>query len=182
MQILVNTPYVVESKPATEWLLGEPVQKVSPRFVHGVLQLTFGIALLEWSRGRGRVASEWRVWVQPPYDYARYLVPDIAYVSYERLPQDAGDAAEEPHVAPNVVVEITSPSDRHIHVLHKIAVYLQAGTELVILVDAKARTCTLHDSEHERIFVVGETIEHPAMPGFSLDLVKLFAALPSPGA
>lgn len=81
MQVTVREPFVVESKPATEWLLGEPVQKISPRRAHGVIALAFGHRLQAWAVGRGDVASEWRIWVEPPNDYARYLVPDIAYVS-----------------------------------------------------------------------------------------------------
>lgn len=33
MQITVPIPYVVESEPATEWLLGGPIQKVSPQYL-----------------------------------------------------------------------------------------------------------------------------------------------------
>lgn len=177
MQLTVTQPYLIESKPATEWLLGAPVQKMSPRFAHGVMQLAIGHRLREWAKGRGRVASEWRLWVQPPNDYSRYLVPDLAYVSYERIPRDAGEVAEEPHVSPNVVVEIRSPGDRNVLIHHKIAVYLQAGTELVILVDPQARTCTLHDSDFERVLAVGQRLEHAALPDLSLDLAELFASL-----
>ncbi len=177
MQLTVTAPYLVESKPATEWLLGAPVQKLSPRRAHGIMQLVIGQRLRAWAKGRGHVASEWRIWIQPPDDYSRYLVPDVAYISYERLPRDAGEAAEEPRVAPNVVVEIRSPGDRNILIHHKIAVYLQAGTELVVLVDPQARTCTLHDSEREGVIAIGEVLEHPALPEFSLDLGELFAEL-----
>lgn len=177
MQVPVPAPYIVESKPATEWLLGGPVQKVSPRRAHGILQLAFGNRIRTWANGRGDVAAEWRVWIAPPNDYARYLVPDIAYFSYERLPRELGEAREEPHAAPNVVVEILSPGDRHIHVVHKLVIYLQAGTELVVLVDPQARTCTLHDSNHERIVIPGDRLEHSALPDFSLDVRELFAEL-----
>lgn len=180
MQLIVTAPYVIESKPATEWLLGAPVQKMSPRRSHGIMQLVIGNALRDWAKGRGDVASEWRVWIEPPNDYSRYLVPDIAYFSYERLSRDAGEAAEEPHMAPNVVVEILSSGDRNIHVHHKIAVYLQSGTELVVLVDPVARTCALHDSERERLLASGEILEHSALAAFSLDLARLFAELDRP--
>ena len=179
MQLTVKVPYIVESEPATEWLLGQPVQKVSPRRAHGVLQLVVGARLRAWARGRGHVAAEWRIWIEPPNDYARYLVPDIAYVSFDRLPRDAGEAAEEPHVAPNVVVEIVSPGDRNILIHHKLAVYLQAGTDLVILIDPQALTCTLHDRENERTLRPGDTVEHPALPDLSLDLAAIFAELDS---
>ncbi|GAC1303628.1 MAG: Uma2 family endonuclease [Vulcanimicrobiaceae bacterium] len=177
MQVTVPQPYLVESKPATEWLLGEPVQKMSPRRAHGVIQLEFGYRLLSWAVGRGDVASEWRVWVEPPNEYSRYLVPDIAYVSYDRLARDAGEAAEEPHVAPNVVVEIVSPSERNILIAHKIAVYLSAGTELVILIDPQKRTVALHDPEVAQILGPGGRIEHAAMPGFTCSIDELFATL-----
>ena len=180
MQITVVRPYLVESKPATEWLLGAPVQKVSPCRAHGIMQLVIGNALRVWAKGRGDVASDWRIWVQPQKEYARYLVPDLAYISYDRLPPGSDEAVEEPHVAPNVVVEILSPGDRNVIIHHKIAVYLQSGTELVALVDPIARTCALHDCEREQLLGANAIFEHRALPGFSLDLDAVFAELDRP--
>lgn len=93
------------------------------------------------------------------------------------LARDAGEAAEEPYVSPNVVVEIISPSERNVLIAHKIAVYLSAGTELVILIDPAKRTVALHDPDVARALCDGDRIEHAALPGFSCALDELFATL-----
>ncbi len=170
-------PVVYETKPATEWLLGGPVQKVSPRYAHGLMQRLVAERLGAWAERRGRVATEWRVWVTPGQEYARYLVPDVAFISYERLPRAAREAAEEPYVTPEAVFEIRSKDDRKIHVEHKVDVYLRAGCDLMCILDPYERRLVAHD--RERVTIVGsdEDFTHPALPGFVLSLPELFAKL-----
>jgi Uma2 family endonuclease len=168
---------VYETKPATEWLLGGPVQKVSPKFKHSVMQRELGARLGLWARGRGRVGPEWRFWVQPAGEQSRYLVPDVGYLAYDRLSRESRDAAEEPHIAPDVAFEVLSPGDRALHVAHKIDVYLRSGTKLVVIVDPLRRTMRTIDAAQERLLREGDVFEHPALPDFSLALADLFAAL-----
>lgn len=173
-------PYLVESKPATEWLLGGPVQKVMPKAAHSLLQLAFGSVLRAWAIGRGRVGVEWRIWLAPPGEVERYFVPDVAYISYDRMPRALVNPRDETRIAPDVAIEIRSPDDRNIYVLHKASVYLRSGTQLVIIVDPTRRTCTLHDAERETILTVGERLEHAALPEFSFDVAELFAEIEAP--
>ncbi len=173
-----SAPVVVyETKPATEWLLGGPVQKVSPRNAHAVLQGTLFARLHAWARGRGRVGIEWRFWLQPPDEEARYLVPDVAHLSYDRLPREARSEAEEPRMAPDVACEILSPDDRPEIVAHKIDVYLSSGTSLVAVVDPACRTFRAIDGSGEKVYAAGDTFVHPALPEFALDLADFFAEL-----
>lgn len=174
MQITVERPYVVESKPATEWLLGGPVQKVSPRYTHARLQTLLARLVSQWAIDRGRVGTEWRFWITPTGEAERYLVPDVAFASYERLPRDAGESAEEPHLAPDVAIEIQSPSDRNIVITHKVDIYLRSGTRLVLIVDAASGTVTAHDTERVTVFTSPETFEHEMMPDFTFGLAELF--------
>ncbi len=168
-------PLVYETKPATEWILGQPVQKVSRRYTHACLQGTLFTWLRAWARNRGRVGSEWRVWLTPEGEVERYLVPDVMYISYERLPREAEEAAEEPHTAPDAVFEIRSPDDRERHLAHKIDVYLRAGTSLVAIVDPRERRITLHDRTYTRILRETERFEHPALREFTFALNELFS-------
>ncbi len=168
---------VFETKPATEWLCGRPVQKVSPRYAHGLFQGMIFERLAAWADGLGRVSTEWRFWVTPDGEEARYLVPDVAYLSYERLPREAREEAEEPHVAPDVVFEIRSKGDRNLYVEHKVDVYLRSGTKLVCIVDPYGRRLIAHDSEEMRILGESEIFTHAALPDFQLSLPDLFAKL-----
>jgi Uma2 family endonuclease len=169
-----------ETKPETEWILGRAVQKMSPRWTHARLQAWFARRLLEWEDGHGQSATEWRFRIAPPNEIRRPLVPDIAFVSNERL-RDLDDSdLELPPFAPDVAVEILSPGDRSRYVAHKIGVYLAGGGSLVVVVDPLRRTVTLHDATGARTLREHDSIEHPALPGFSLPLHDLFSALDRP--
>jgi Uma2 family endonuclease len=173
-----SAPVVVyETKPATEWLLGGAVQKVSPKYAHSVLQGGLYARLRLWARGRGRAGIEWRFWLQPPGEQPRYLVPDVAYLSYDRLSRDARAEAEEPRVAPDVACEILSPDDRPRYVAHKIDIYLRSGTQLVVIVDPALRLIRAIDCDGERVHGETDSFEHVALPQFVLDAAEFFAEL-----
>jgi Uma2 family endonuclease len=166
-----------ETKPETEWILGRAVQKVSPFRTHALLQLIVGGALRSWAAGRGEVGSEWRFRPAPPGEIRRPLVPDIAYVSKARLDALEGRELESPPFSPDVAVEILSPDDRARNVEHKIAVYLDTGAALVIVIDPRDRSVRLHDARGVRVLRDDDVIAHAALPGFALALPAMFAEL-----
>ena len=77
---------------------------------------------------------------------------------------------EVPLGAPTVAVEVLSRDDRRADVDHKIATYLAAGTSAVIVVDPKRETIAVHDRSGARVLSAGETLTHPVLPGFMLDV------------
>ena len=167
-----------ETKPETEWVRGRALQKMSPTYDHGALQKLLLFAFGGWARSgsHGRVASEWRFRVAPPGAVVRPLVPDVAYLAYDRLPFDAlRDDVQVPLGAPTVAVEILSPYDRRADVQDKIATYLAAGTSAVVIVDPRRETITVHDAQGARTVGAGESLVHASLPGFSLDVAELFA-------
>jgi Uma2 family endonuclease len=171
-----------ETKPETEWVRGRPLAKVSPTYSHGLLQSLVVEALRNWAyQGRhGRVATEWRFRVAPPGEIVRPLVPDVAYLAFSAVAADApAEDVEVPLGAPTVAVEILSRGDREADVADKIATYLRAGTELVLVFDARAQTLVAYDGA-TRIFRRDERFEHPVLPGFALDLAALFAHVTPP--
>jgi Uma2 family endonuclease len=164
-----------ETKPETEWVRGRALQKVSPTYRHSRLQSLMLVALMEWTEGRGRVGTEWRFRVAPPGEIIRPLVPDVAFLSYERLGPDDDDAAQIPLGAPSVAVEILSNDDRPRDVRDKIATYLRAGTDAVIVVDPKSETISAHAPSGVTETTIGETFTHPSLPDFALDVGAYFA-------
>lgn len=161
-------------KPEIEWLDGRPHPKVSPKLTHGVIQLAIAATLREWARGRGLVATEWRFHLPKAGRRITSFVPDVAYVSFERLGTLSNEEREEPPFAPNVAVEVRSRADRPQYIAEKIAVYLEAGSSLVLDVDP-ARRVIAHDGSGELTFGSDDIFTHVALPGFSLDLAALFA-------
>jgi Uma2 family endonuclease len=166
-----------ETTPESEWVRGRPLQKVSPQRTHSRLQGAFTIRLDRWAMGRGEVGPEWRFRVAPPCEVRRPLVPDVAYVSHERLRTLSDAELEAPPIAPDIAVEILSPDDRRADVEDKIGVFLRAGSSLVIVVDPQQRIIELHDGAKTVRLDETAAIEHQALPGFSYPVGELFAVL-----
>ena len=167
---------VPETKPATEWVNGRALQKVSPQRKHALAQGVFIATLYAWAmrEGSGRVGTEWEFRIAPPGEVRRPLVPDVAYLSYDRVPYAAGADADIPRVAPDVVVEVLSPRDRTADVEEKVRVYLAAGTKVVFLVDTETQKVTARTVGCSHIFSKSEEVRDEALPGFSMPVKLLF--------
>lgn len=126
-------------------------------------------------RGRGEVGTEWRFRIAVPGEPRRPLVPDIAFVAFERLRGLGVDDIQTPAFAPTVAIEVLSPGDDPRDVASKVDVFLRGGTELVIIVDPASRTMTLHDRVSSRICSPAATVRHDALPHFELALGPFFA-------
>jgi Uma2 family endonuclease len=170
-----------ESKPALEWVNGRALQKVSPQRKHSVAQTRFAGELHAWTRRTrsGIAGIEWGFQVAPPGEDRRPLVPDVAYLSYDRLPYETQMVTDNPRVAPDVVVEVLSPDDRHADVEGKARVYLAAGTRVVFLVDTELRTVTIRELGGDQTIDKDAVLTHDALPGFQLNVADLFS-VPKP--
>jgi Uma2 family endonuclease len=98
------------------------------------------------------------------------LVPDVAYVAYERIAFDDDLAAQVPIVAPNVAVEILSKGQTLQNWRRRIDILVACGAQLVALVDPRAEVTWLVDPAGTHLVSREESIDHAALPGFSLPL------------
>jgi Uma2 family endonuclease len=167
---------VPDTTPATEWVNGRALQKMSPQHPHARAQGRWSAALLAWAddTGSGRVGSEWEFRVTPPGDVTRPLVPDVAFLSYDRLGYDQDEAADIPRMAPDVAIEIISPGDRWADLDEKARVYLAAGAKLVLIADPSSQTLIARDSIRERTYEANDIFEHGSLPGFVLRVGSIF--------
>jgi len=167
---------IPEVKPAIELYYGRQRQKVSPRFTHARLQTRCAGILDRWGSDHGRIGTEWRFYFIDRPGAPSSLVPDVAYISFARLAEDALEEAERPTIAPDIAVEILSPDDRIAHVREKIELYLEYGTAHVIIIDPKTASLKHYLAEMpiERTFR-GDDIAVIA-DGLVFDLKSLFSA------
>ena len=165
-----------EAKPALEWINNRIVQKVTPQRSHALAQRRFAAHLGDWAdqNGAGVVGTEWQFQVEPPGEDSRTLVPDIAFLSYDRMSKAEMAETEIPRIAPDVLVEIRSPKDAQADIGEKTRVYLAAGTIVVFLVDPALKTTTVVDADGSRLLAETETIRHSALLGFELLARTLF--------
>lgn len=165
-----------EIKPALEWVNNRIIQKVTPRRKHALAQSRFCAALDAWAceHGSGMAGTEWHFQVQPPGEISRTLVPDVAYLSYDRIPKAELERTDIPRVAPDIVVEVRSPEDLQRDIDEKIRVYLASGTRVVFLVDPATRTVAAFSDNGVAAFDESDMIRHAALPGFGMPTRKLF--------
>lgn len=100
----------------------------------------------------------------------------MAFVAKGRLPQ--GPAPQGfPRLAPDLAVEIVSPSNTWADVAAKIRDYLEAGTRLVWIVDPRSRTVTVQASgAAPQVLSADEELEgRDVLPGFTIRVGQLFA-------
>jgi Uma2 family endonuclease len=174
---------IPQTKPASEFIDGLLVQKMSPYGLHARVQRIVAAALGDWAdeKGRGRVGTEWDFDLAPPGERSNRLVPDVAYLSYERVGYEDDAGAQVPTVAPNVVVEVLSQGQMWENQERRVDIFIACGTELVVLVDPREETAWLADRCRTWELHRGDAIEHPALPGFSLALARCFDKVPPGG-
>ncbi|MGD0090803.1 MAG: Uma2 family endonuclease [Planctomycetota bacterium] len=111
------------------------------------------------------------------------VIPDVAFISWSRLPGGEFPKVPVPRLAPDLAVEVLSLSNTAKEMARKRREYFQAGVRLVWEVDPVARTVTVYTAvQRYKVLSAAETLRgEPVLPGFELPLRKLFA-VPSSGA
>ena len=103
----------------------------------------------------------------------RVLVPDIAFLSADRIPTDISKIFLIP---PDLAVEIVSPTDASRRVVEKAFAYLDAGTQLVWVLEPRSKTVTVYRSETDiTLLTRNDTLTgENVIEGFSCQVAKLF--------
>ena len=106
-------------------------------------------------------------------------IPDVAFVSYDRLPGGKPPRRPIPRLAPNLAVEVLSKSNTVQEMHRKLVDYFDAGVELVWFLDSRARTVEIFTAPAlSTVLKVGQTLTGGnVVPGFKLKLRELFAVL-----
>ena len=106
--------------------------------------------------------------------------PDLAFIRRERLPDP--DPTGFPDLAPDLVVEVLSPSDRPGEVLAKVADWLSAGTRLVWVVDPERRLARAYRHDGTEASVTGaEALDgEDVLPGFACSLEAILQGSSAP--
>jgi len=114
--------------------------------------------------------AHFKIWPQRPKE-AR--VPDVSFVINERLPEDW---LHFPERAPDLAVEILSPTDSFLEVMDKVDAYLQQGAKIVWLVITSKREVLVCTAEGKHS--VREVLTAPdLLPDFQLPVEKIFARI-----
>lgn len=101
--------------------------------------------------------------------------PDIAFISAQKLPLDVRLSGYF-EGAPDLAVEVTSPSDSPRDVYHKARMWISFGVHLVWVVDPETRTIEIHrPGQPLQVLAEDDTLDgDTVLPGFSCAVRDLF--------
>ena len=104
--------------------------------------------------------------------------PDASFVRADRLQPMRVDSGFH-KIAPDLAVEVLSPSERPAEIAEKLADYRSAGTPLVWVIDPAARTVMVVSNDGSRVVLrTDETLTGgDVVPGFSCTVGELFDGL-----
>jgi Uma2 family endonuclease len=124
---------------------------------------------------------------QGPYRLRLGLVrlPDVAFISWSRIPGELKDLPSIAPVVPNLAIEVLSESNTKPEIERKLGEYFTSGVQLVWIFDPRTRAVAVHLSAGPPTKVLtgdanldGGTV----LPGFQLNLAALFTELERPAA
>lgn len=160
----------------TELLRGEVRYMAPAGNVHGRIAVNVTIPLGQYVRENelGTVyAAETGFKISSDPDTVR--APDVAFVSRERV-EEIGEVEGFWPGAPDLVVEVVSPSDLYTEVEEKVLSWLEAGSRMVMIVDPRNKTVSvrLHQAE-ARILTEGDKLQGgEVVPGWELPVAEVF--------
>lgn len=156
-----------ETKPASEYIDGQVIQKPMPQGKHSVIQgeLVSAINRVVKPKRIARALPELRCTFG-----GRSTVPDIAVFVWNRIPRDEnGEVANTFPAAPDWTIEILSPDQSQTRVTKNILHCLQHGTEVGWLIDPSEQTVFIYRSKQ-----TPEVLDEPdsllPVPSFATEL------------
>ena len=165
-----------ESAKRRSLIRGEVVEQMPPGGRHGVLATAFGLRLGSWAAQRraGIVGTASGFVLARDPDAVRG--PDVYLIRAERVPK-GGIPEAFWTVAPDLIVEIVSPSETAEDVREKVRDFLAAGTALIWVVYPRTCEVIAHTPDGlARTFREDDRLSDAAiLPGYAHTVAEFFA-------
>jgi Uma2 family endonuclease len=109
-------------------------------------------------------------------------IPDVCFVSWDKLPTKEYSAEPIPDLVPDLAVEVLSEGNTPGEMSRKLKDYFFVGVRLVWFVDPEARTVQVFTApDRSTVLAESEVLDGgDVLPGFALTLEELFARVPRP--
>ena len=154
---------------------GEVIEMAPAGEAHGAIAMRAGYLVFSYARrhGLGRTYAAETGFVLDEVRQ-RVLGPDVAFVTRSRVP--TGSQQGFFRGAPDLAVEVRSPSQSAREMDTKAEGYLAAGTRLVWIVDPDSRTVTVYrpDRAPEELAPDGHLEGYDVLPGFRVAVAAIF--------
>lgn len=151
-------------------LVREPVPGARHARVAGRLYEALAAHVASTGGGESFVDCGFLLHEEPP----TLRLPDVAWISPERLPEDVPVGPWR--IAPDLAVEVVSPTNRVGDMRARVLDYLEAGTRHVWVIDPETRSALVYRSRIDIRLLAGDDdlAAEDLLPGFRLHLPTLF--------
>lgn len=158
-----------------ELVRGTVVRSPTPGAEHGAVASAADFELRGFARANklGRVMSNDTL-IRLATDTTRGA--DVCFLSYAKLPADQKLPKGVLELIPELVIEVKSPSDLWTEVLAKVADYIRAGVQVVIVLDPATESASAFRSEtRQETFERDHELTVPdVLPGFAVPVARFF--------
>ena len=158
------------SRIKDELIGGEIVRTALPSYFHDRIKNRINRLLILYLHGNSHLPFDAVVEIGAQVSDYDTFVPDVAIVK-------TGEQSLSSRIyrgAPEIAIEVVSPSDTAKHLERKVDAYLQGGAKSVWIVFPEARSVTVHTRESAHKLKGDQTITDPLLPDFSSPVAAFF--------
>jgi Uma2 family endonuclease len=153
-----------------ELIGGEIVRMPPASLLHGLIKNKINELLIDFLHANPQLDLRSLVEIGVQVGGSDALIPDVSVVKRASLPGESRIYQG----APEIAIQVVSPTDTAKHIERKIDAYLQAGAKSVWIVFPESRSITIHTAETVRKLKVDQPITDPSLPGFSSPVSAFF--------
>jgi Uma2 family endonuclease len=150
---------------------GELIEMTRPKFRHSDLQYRLSKLLEPIAATYGRVQAEFAFRPTPEYNLR---AADVAIVAFDRL--HTIDPEDNLHGAPDLVIEVESPSNTAAELDEKESICLANGCKEFWIVYPKRKVVRVATGDSTKRYQQGEMIPLLLFPGHGIAVSDIFAA------
>jgi Uma2 family endonuclease len=154
-----------------ELIAGELVDMPTPSLLHEMIRANILATLMSFVRSNRQL----NLWVVPnpgvvATDHDTFI-PDASVIARHRL-----EPGEKRCImgAPDLAVEVVSPSETATRLKHKVDTYLSSGSQTVWVFFPTSQSVMIHTSDSVREVKTGQFLEDSLLPGFSAPVSSFF--------
>ena len=154
-----------------EYIKGELVPMGDPTMEHGEVSSNLVILLGTYIRRHqlGRIYT-----AETTFQIGQGgRKPDVAFISQDRLPENRRQTSPIP---PDLAVEVVSPTDKTYEIQEKVSEYLNAGAQMVWVVEPVLRTVTVYRSLNDiKTLTINDSLTgEDVIEGFECLVAEIF--------
>jgi Uma2 family endonuclease len=167
--------FVERDKRLVELVDGTLVEKPMGNYESWIAQLiSHAILSFVLPRGLGYVTGEAGMMRLAS---GRVRMPDVSFISVDRLPGGEPPREPIPSLSPDLAVEVLSDSNTESEIDQKLREYFSSGTKLAWIVDPVAKSVAVYSKPDraDQVLSVKDVLDGGSvLPGFVLPLVDIF--------